>query len=156
MKKKEAEKKLKYKNLSIEIQGKRNMKCFVIQALESVELQLKDQKNLETIPRKHAIDSLPKKKKKKKRKTAVLGTSHITREVLQSETCNLRGGMHQCFKRSTRERKRVIKDYEVKTVPAVLATNVYEDTSVNHMIYFTYSNTPNTSFETLYISETRC
>jgi hypothetical protein len=35
-------------------------------------------KNLETIPGKHSIDSL--------QKTAVLGTSHIIRKVLQSET----------------------------------------------------------------------
>jgi hypothetical protein len=34
---------------------------------------------LETIPVKHSIDSLQKK-------TAVLGTSHIIRKVLQSET----------------------------------------------------------------------
>jgi hypothetical protein len=35
-------------------------------------------KNLEAIPGKHSIDSL--------QKTAVLGTSHIIREVLQCET----------------------------------------------------------------------
>jgi hypothetical protein len=35
-------------------------------------------KNLEAMPGKHSIDSL--------QKTAVLGTSHIMREVLQSET----------------------------------------------------------------------
>jgi len=34
-------------------------------------------KNLETIPGKHSIDSL--------QKTAVLGTSHIIRKVLQCE-----------------------------------------------------------------------
>ena len=32
-------------------------------------------------------------------KTAMLGTSHIIRKVLQSETCNLSGGDHRCFKR---------------------------------------------------------
>jgi hypothetical protein len=35
-------------------------------------------KNLEATPGKHSIESL--------QKTAILGTSHITREVLQSET----------------------------------------------------------------------
>jgi hypothetical protein len=35
-------------------------------------------KNLEAIPRKHSVDS--------PQKTAVLGTSHIIRKVLQSET----------------------------------------------------------------------
>jgi hypothetical protein len=35
-------------------------------------------KNLEAIPGKHSIDSL--------QKTAVLGTSHIIRKVLQCET----------------------------------------------------------------------
>jgi hypothetical protein len=35
-------------------------------------------KNLEAIPRKHSIDSL--------QKTAILGTSHIIQNVLQSET----------------------------------------------------------------------
>jgi hypothetical protein len=34
-------------------------------------------KHLEAIPGKHSIDSL--------QKTAILGTSHITRQVLQSE-----------------------------------------------------------------------
>jgi len=34
-------------------------------------------KNLEAIPGKHSIDSLPT--------TAILGTSHIIRKVLQSE-----------------------------------------------------------------------
>jgi hypothetical protein len=35
-------------------------------------------KNLEAIPGKHSIDSLPK--------TAILGTSHIIQKVLQCET----------------------------------------------------------------------
>jgi hypothetical protein len=57
-----------------------NMKCFVIPVIigatgiESRELK----KNLATIPGKHSIDSL--------QNTAVLGTTHITRKVLQSET----------------------------------------------------------------------
>jgi hypothetical protein len=59
---KESEKKLKYKNLSREIQRMWNMKCFVIPvtigATEIVTKELK--KYLETIPGKHSVDSLQK------------------------------------------------------------------------------------------------
>jgi hypothetical protein len=59
----ESEKKLKYKNLSIEIQRMWKMKCFVIPviigAIGIVTKELK--KYLETIPGKHSIDSLQKK-----------------------------------------------------------------------------------------------
>jgi hypothetical protein len=79
---KESEKKLKYKNLSIEIQRMRNMKCFVIPviigATGSVTIGLK--KYLETIPGKHSIDSL--------QKTAVLGTSHCSRPNHGRCDCN--------------------------------------------------------------------
>jgi hypothetical protein len=57
---KEAEKKLKYKSPSIEIQRIWNMKCFVILviigATRIVSKSL--QKYLETIPGKHSVDSL--------------------------------------------------------------------------------------------------
>jgi hypothetical protein len=43
-------------------------------------------KNLAAMPRIHSIDPL--------QMTAVLGTAHIIREVLQSETGNLSGGDH--------------------------------------------------------------
>ena len=76
---KEAEKKLKYKSLCIEIQRMWNMKCtivpVIIGATGIVTRSLK--KNLETIPGKHSIDSL--------QKTAILGTSHIIRKVLKCE-----------------------------------------------------------------------
>ena len=76
---KEAEKKLKYKRLCIEIQRMWNLKCtivpVIIGATGIVTRSLK--KNLETIPGKHSIDSL--------QKTAILGTSHIIRKVLQCE-----------------------------------------------------------------------
>jgi hypothetical protein len=59
---KEAEKKLEYKNSSIEIQRMWNMKCFVIPviigATEIVSKSL--QKYLETIPGQHSIDFLQK------------------------------------------------------------------------------------------------
>ena len=76
---KEAEKKLKYKSLCIEIQRMWNLKCtiipIIIGATGIVTRSLR--KNLEAVPEKHSIDSL--------KKTAVLGTSHIIRQVLQSE-----------------------------------------------------------------------
>jgi hypothetical protein len=57
---KEVEKKLKYKNLSIEIQRMWNMKCFVIaEIIGATGIVSKSlQKYLETIPGQHSIDSL--------------------------------------------------------------------------------------------------
>jgi len=76
---KEAEKNLQYKSLCIEIQRMWNLKCTIIPviigATRIVTRNLR--KNLETIPGKHSIDSL--------QKTAILGTSHIIRKVLQCE-----------------------------------------------------------------------
>jgi hypothetical protein len=76
---KEAEKKLKYNSLSIEIQRMWNLKCtivpVIIGATGIVTRSLRE--NLEAVPGKHSIDSL--------QKTAVLGTSHIIRKVLQCE-----------------------------------------------------------------------
>ena len=77
---KEAEKKLKYKSLCIEIQRMWNLKCtivpVIIGATGIVTRSLK--KNVGTVPGKHSIDSL--------QKTAILGTSHIIRKVLQCES----------------------------------------------------------------------
>jgi hypothetical protein len=57
-----------------------NMKCFVIPVISGATgIVIRGiKKYLETIPGKHSIDS--------RQKTAVLGTSHIIRKVLQSET----------------------------------------------------------------------
>jgi hypothetical protein len=62
------------------------------------------QKYLETIPGQHSLDSL--------QKTAILGTWHIIRKVLQAETWSLSGGVHHWLKgRSTgEERKPVTRD----------------------------------------------
>jgi hypothetical protein len=58
---KEAEKKLTYKNLSIQIQGMCNMKCTVISVIIGVTgIVSKSLKNLETIPGQHLIDSIQK------------------------------------------------------------------------------------------------
>jgi hypothetical protein len=75
----EAGKKLKYKSLCIEIQRMWNLNCtiipIVIGATGIVTRRLK--KNLEAVPGKHSIDSLPK--------TAILRTSHVIRKVLQCD-----------------------------------------------------------------------
>ena len=76
---KEAGKKLKYKSLCIEIKRMWNLKCTIIPvkiaATATVTRSLR--KNLEAVPEKHSTDSL--------QKTAILGTSHIIRKVLQCE-----------------------------------------------------------------------
>jgi hypothetical protein len=57
-----------------------NMKCMIIPAVTGATgiVTIGLRKNLEAIPGKHSIDWL--------QKTAVLGTSHIIRKVLQAET----------------------------------------------------------------------
>jgi hypothetical protein len=76
---KEAEKKLKYKTLCIEIQRMWNLKCAIVPVIIGATGTIKRRlrKNLVAVPGKHSIDSL--------QKTATLGTSHIIREVLQCE-----------------------------------------------------------------------
>jgi len=77
---KEAEKKLKYKSLCIEIQRIRNLKFTIVPVITgtTVILTRSLRKNLETVPGKHSIYSL--------QKTAILGISHVIRKVLQCET----------------------------------------------------------------------
>jgi len=74
-----AEKKLKYKRLCIEMQLMWNLKCtivpVIIGATGIVTKSLR--KKLKNVPGKHLIDSL--------QKTAILGTSHTIRKVLQCE-----------------------------------------------------------------------
>jgi hypothetical protein len=57
-----------------------NMKCFVIPVITGATgiVSKSLQKYLETIAGQHSKDSL--------QKTAILGTSHIIRKVLQAET----------------------------------------------------------------------
>jgi hypothetical protein len=76
---KEAEKKLKYKSLRTEIQRMWNLKCTIIPVITGTTgiVTRSLRKNLEAVPGKHSIDSL--------QKTAILGTSHIIRKVLQCE-----------------------------------------------------------------------
>ena len=74
-----AEKKLKYKSLCIEIQRMLNLKFTIVPVINGAtgKVARSLRKNLETVPGKHSIDSL--------QKTAILGTSHIIRKVLQCE-----------------------------------------------------------------------
>ena len=76
---KEMEKKLKYKSLCIEIQRMWNLKCTIIPIIVGATgiVTRSLGKNLEAVPGKHSIDSL--------QKTAILGTIHIIRKVLQRE-----------------------------------------------------------------------
>jgi len=99
--------KFKYKRLCTETQRMWNLKCtivpVVIGATGIVTRSLR--KNLETIPGKHSKDSL--------QKTAVLGTSHIIRKVLQCEAWSVSGGDHRWFKRSTGEKRPVTGDMHI-------------------------------------------
>jgi len=76
---KEAEKKLKYKRLYIELKRMWNLKCTIIPVIIGVTgiVTRSLRKNLETIPGNLSIVSL--------QKTTILGTSHIIRKVLQCE-----------------------------------------------------------------------
>jgi hypothetical protein len=71
----EAEKKLKYKSLCIEIQRMWKLKCTIIPVIIGATgiVTRSLRKNLEAIPGKHSTDSL--------QKTAILGTSHIIGKV---------------------------------------------------------------------------
>ena len=77
---KEAEKNLKYKSLCIEIQQMWNLKCMIITVtIGATGIATRSlRNNLEGVLGKHLIDSL--------QTTAILGTSHIIRKVLQCET----------------------------------------------------------------------
>jgi len=72
-------KKLKYKSLCTEIQRMWNLKCTIIPVTIGANgiVTRRLRKNLEVVPGRHSIDSL--------QKTAILGTSHIMRKVLQCE-----------------------------------------------------------------------
>jgi hypothetical protein len=56
-----------------------NLKCTVLPVIiGTTEIVMRSlRKNLEAVPGKHSVDSL--------QKTAILGTSHIIRKVLQCE-----------------------------------------------------------------------
>jgi hypothetical protein len=76
---KKGEKKLKYTSLYIQIQQMWNLKCMIIPVIIGATGILTKglRKNLEAVPGKHSVVSI--------QNTAVLGTSHIIRKVLQCE-----------------------------------------------------------------------
>jgi hypothetical protein len=79
------------------------MKCFVLPVIIGTTgiVSKSLQKYLETIPGQHSIDTL--------QKTAILGTSHIIRTVLQAEIWSLSGGVNHWLKgRSTREERKPV------------------------------------------------
>jgi len=73
----EAEKKLKYKSFCTEIQRMWNLKCTIVKVITGATgiVTRSLRKNLEAVPGKHSIES--------PQRTAILGTSHIIRKVLQ-------------------------------------------------------------------------
>jgi fructose-1,6-bisphosphatase/sedoheptulose 1,7-bisphosphatase-like protein len=76
---KKAEEKIKYKSLGMEIKQMWNLKCTIIPVIiGATGIATRSlRKNLKAISGKHSIDSL--------QKTAIVGTSHIIRKVLQCE-----------------------------------------------------------------------
>jgi len=68
-----------YKSLCIEIKRMWDLKCTIIPVIFGATgiVTRNLRKNLESVPGKHSINSL--------QKTAILGTSHIIRKVLQCE-----------------------------------------------------------------------
>jgi len=97
-------KKLKYKSLDIEIQRMWNLKCTIVPVIIGATgvVTRRLRKNLEAVPGKHSIDSL--------QKTAILGTSHVIRKVLQCEAWSLRGEDHRSVRRSTGKKIPVTRD----------------------------------------------
>ena len=93
-----------------------NMKCTIIPVIIGatgiVTRSLRI--NLETVPGKHSIDPL--------QKTAILGTSHIIRKVLQCEAWSLSGGEHRWFKRSTRKKRCVTRDIIIIIIIIIIIT----------------------------------
>jgi hypothetical protein len=98
-------KELKYKSLCLEIKGMWSVKCMIIRAIAGATgIATKVvKKAVEAMPGKLSVFSL--------QKTAVLGTSHVIRKVLQSGTLSLSFGDRHWFKRKiVREKGPVTRD----------------------------------------------
>jgi hypothetical protein len=89
-------------------------------------------KHVEDIPGNHSIDSL--------QKTAILGTSHIIRKVLQCEPWSLSGGDHRWFRRSTRKKRPVTRDD---------VNNNDDDNNNNNYYYYYYKSSAFTHCHTV-------
>jgi len=76
----EVVKTLKYKSLCIEMQRMWNLKCKIVPVIIGVTGIATEgsRKNVEAVPGKRSVDA--------PQKTAIFGTSHIIRKVLQCET----------------------------------------------------------------------
>ena len=88
-------------------------------------------KNLETVPVKHSMDSL--------QNTAILGTSHIIRKVLQSETWTLSVGDHRCFREEVPGIKGLWQDITTTTWQETTNNNNNNNNNVIIIIVSTYS-----------------
>jgi hypothetical protein len=99
---KEAEKKLKYESLCIEIQRMWNLKCTIIPITIGATGNEKLKEKFGSCTRK-SFDRFTTK-------TTILGTSHIIRKVLQCEASSLSGGDHRWFKRTSRKKRPVTRD----------------------------------------------
>jgi len=101
---KEAEMKLKYKSLCIDIQRMWNTKCMIIPVIiRATTIATKGlKKNLEAMLEKYSTDSL--------QKTLLFRTSCIKRKVLQSEIGSLSGGDRLLSKRSTGKKRPVTRE----------------------------------------------
>jgi hypothetical protein len=95
-----------------------NLKCTIIPVIIGATgiVTRSLRKNLEAIPGKHSIDSI--------QKTALLGTSHIIRKVLQCEVSSLSGGDHRWFKRSTRKKRPVTRDIHIIIIAIVIVVTL--------------------------------
>ena len=80
-------------------------------------------KNVEAVSGKHSIDSL--------QKTAILGTSHIIRKVLQCEACSLSGGDHCWFNRITRKNRPVTRVITIIIIIIIIIIFVVRWVSIN-------------------------
>ena len=83
-----------------------NLKCKIIPIVIGATGRVTKgfNKHFEAISGKHSIDEL--------QKTAIRGTSHIMRKVLQCDGWSLRGGDQRWFKRSTRKKRPATRDDE--------------------------------------------
>ena len=101
---KEAEKKLKYKSLGIEIKWMCELEFYC-----NTSNNWNHWNSNEKLKEKFGICT-SKTLNRFTTKTAILGTSHIIRKVLQCEDWILSGGDHRWFKRSTRKKRPVTRD----------------------------------------------